>query len=131
LATVLACVGCATSSREHPISVCDVLDAPASYDGQRVLIRGVVDTDYFEFSGLADAMCNQKVISFGPENRVRSGLAELLSATQAVRDTPSQRVEVTVDGVIAYRPGQVPFLVIDEMSFSDLEVVPWDQEGAH
>ncbi len=116
---------CASPQPVAPISVCDVLAAPEAFNGRTVSMRGIVDTDYFEFSGIADARCNQRVISFGPENRVRGGNEALHSALQTVRDNPDASVEVTVDGVIAHRPGQVPFLIIDEMYFTDVHVVPW------
>lgn len=118
---------CASPQGAHPMSVCDVIASPETFDGQRVSIRGVVRTDYFEYSGLADARCTRRVISFGPENRVRGGLQEMLLRLQEVRNDPDARVELTVDGVIDHRPGEVPFLVIDEMYFTDIEVVPWSE----
>jgi hypothetical protein len=125
-ATVMAC---ASPQGTHPISVCDVLAAPETFDGERVSIRGVVRTDYFEYSGLADARCSRRVISFGPETHVRGGLQEMLTRLQEVRNRPEARVELTVDGVIDHRPGEVPFLIIDEMYFSDVEVVPWTESA--
>jgi len=89
----------------------------------------VVRTDYFEYSGLADAGCPHRVISFGPENHVRGGLQDMLTRLQEVRNRPEARVELTVDGVIDHRPGEVPFLIVDEMHFSDIEVVPWTESA--
>lgn len=49
----------------------------------------------------------------------------MLTRLQEVRNNPDARVELIVDGVIDHRPGEVPFLVIDEVYFSDIQVVPW------
>jgi hypothetical protein len=130
IVSVFVLAACASLQRPGPISVCDILAAPENFDGTTVSVRGIVDTDYFEFSGIADANCYQSVISFSRDNRTPGGLDELLAATESVRGEARERVEVTVHGTVAYRPTEVPFLVIDAVEYSDIDVVPYEPRKA-
>ena len=105
------------------VGICAILAAPADYDGREISIRGQISTDYFEFSGMRDVACPQRVISLGPQNVVESGLQELETKLAGIRDNPTSHVMATATGVLDWRPGQVPVLVIMARDYSDISIV--------
>jgi hypothetical protein len=120
---------CASAQQSHEpttVSVCDVLAAPDEYHGRVTSLRGTITTDYFEYSGIEDSRCPDRVISLGPENLVESGQPALRMSLASVRGNERAHVEATATGVIEWRPGEVPFLVILSRRYSDIEVVEED-----
>ena len=103
--------------------ICDIFANPATYSGARIEVRGIVRTDYLEFSGITHADCPSRTIAFGPERHVRDGLSDFLGALERVRGDRAHVVEVTASGVLSWRPGQAPVLVLDVGDFSGATVV--------
>lgn len=122
LTAVAALVGCAGMRNPAETALCAVLANPAQYYGERVRVRGVVQTDYFEFSGLRDESCPPTFISFGPERSVETGLHELEAALERVRQEPHSVVDVVVDGTIEQRPGQIPNVVLVAHRLSNIHI---------
>lgn len=124
-ALTVACASPSTDRQEAgaTVSICSILAAPGDYDGREIAIRGQISTDYFEYSGMRDPGCPQRVISLGPQNIVESGLQELEARLGEIRNQPDAHVEVTAIGVLDWRPGQVPVLVIMATRYTDIVVV--------
>jgi hypothetical protein len=116
-------VGSAVSGNNRLTNICDIIANPADYAGERINIRGIVRTDYFEFSGIADAACHNRRIAFGPERDVEDGLDEFLRALESVRGDQAHVVEVSANGVLLWRPNEVPVLVLNVRAFSDATIV--------
>lgn len=100
-------------------SICEIIANPEGYSGQDISVRGIVRTDYFEFSGIADVGCPNRTIAFGPERNVQIGLSQFLSTLERVRGDQAHVVEVSAEGTLQWRQNQVPVLVLDVRAFSD------------
>jgi hypothetical protein len=122
LAAVFLVASCASdiASPSDTTDVCSIIGHASQYYGQRLTVRGIVRTDYFEFSGLTGEACMPTFISFGPERTVEVGLAEFEDALERVRDEPTQVVEVVVDGTLEQRAGQIPNVVLVVHRFTEI-----------
>lgn len=121
----LATAGCALLSAGDPnqLSVCEVLAAPGDFDGRLITIRGVLVANPTGGLGLTDARCDQGAISFGAESQARSGRSEVQAALLEARGIPNARVMVAANGLIVWRSGETPPLVMLETQYSRPEVV--------
>ena len=87
-------------------------------------VGGVVDTDYFEFFGLADRACPNTVIELERNRSRSSSLTRLMVLAYSLSGDSSHRVEATVSGVFVWHPGSVPTWVIEPTAAINPRVVP-------
>jgi hypothetical protein len=101
-----------------PATVCSIFRSPKIFDGRLVNLSGIVFTDYFEYSGIRDSSCSDKLLRFQGSLPLPLGNDRVEDALDKIRSTPSLTVHATVEGVIRYHPNEVPVLVILVSEFS-------------
>lgn len=118
----LACVALSASSwASEPNDLCVVLRDIDQYEGQNLVLRGELRTDFTHIAGIADSRCPDTFLVFG-----ESGGDELWFAMQRLRREGGD-LRLTAEGEIG--PGRdingVTYrFVLNVRTFSDLTYIP-------
>ncbi len=126
IAAAACVVGSSSSFASENDDLCVVLENIEQYEGQNVVLRGDLRTDFTHIAGITDPRCPASFLAFGPERYVESGSQELWFATQRMRREGGS-LHLTAVGVIGPGVnvnGVTPRFVLNVHTFSDLDYVP-------